>query len=99
MHITVDNIVGEFRRLEDLVRFWKDQYNKKSDKYAILQAEVHRLKRYNDKLAEGLPNGMLPKDVENLMEANTRMASDILTLAGEIQNLEGKLKFGRPWRK
>ena len=32
---------------------------------------------YADKLAAGLPTGMLPKDVENLREANTILANNL----------------------
>jgi len=35
------------------------------------------LQTYADKLADGLPAGMLPRDVENLREANAGLAEDL----------------------
>ena len=39
--------------------------------------ERDELKAYADKLADGLPEGMLPKDVENLRNANAGLAEDL----------------------
>jgi hypothetical protein len=38
------------------------------------------MKIYADKLAEGLPDGMLPKDVEVLREANTGLAAELTAI-------------------
>ena len=42
-----------------------------------LERERDELKAYADKLADGLPEGMLPKDVENLRNANSGLAEDL----------------------
>jgi septal ring factor EnvC (AmiA/AmiB activator) len=42
-----------------------------------LERERDELKAYADKLADGLPEGMLPKDVENLRNANAGLAEDL----------------------
>ena len=52
---------------------WEDAH---VDRAALL-AEVDRLNAYADKLAAGLPVGMLPKDVELVKAANAEMAADI----------------------
>ena len=39
--------------------------------------ERDELKAYAGKLADGLPEGMLPKDVENLWQANDGLAEDL----------------------
>ena len=41
-----------------------------------LVAEIRILKEYADKLANGLPEGMLPKDVEVLRKANQHFANE-----------------------
>ena len=50
---------------------------------AELQAEVERLASYADKLAAGLPDGMLPKDVEVLRDANAALVAECERLRGE----------------
>lgn len=57
----------------------------------VLRSEYERLQRYADKLAAGLPEGMLPKDVENLREANAQMATEIGQLRREIEGLKHDL--------
>jgi len=47
--------------------------------YEELELKLAEAQAYADKLAAGLPDGMLPKDVENLREAN-------LALANELEN-------------
>jgi DNA repair exonuclease SbcCD ATPase subunit len=47
------------------------------------QQEVERLSAYADKLAAGLPEGMLPKDVEVMRDANASMAQEIERLTRE----------------
>ena len=42
-----------------------------------LERELNNLQAYADKLADGLPKGMLPKDVENLRNANAGLAEDL----------------------
>lgn len=44
---------------------------------ARLERELNNLQAYADKLADGLPEGMLPKDVENLRNANAGLAEDL----------------------
>jgi chromosome segregation ATPase len=41
-----------------------------------LERENAELRAYADKLAQGLPDGMLPKDVENLRDANLAFANE-----------------------
>lgn len=44
---------------------------------ARLRAELVDAKAYADKLAAGLPEGMLPKDVENMRAANWQLAAEV----------------------
>jgi hypothetical protein len=48
------------------------------------------LEIYCDRLAQGLPEGMLPKDIENIREANCHMAQHICELEEEIRKLKSK---------
>lgn len=45
--------------------------------YEELKIELAEARAYADKLAAGLPDGMLPKDVENLREANLALANEL----------------------
>lgn len=45
--------------------------------YEELEIELAEAKAYADKLAAGLPDGMLPKDVENLRKANLALANEL----------------------
>ena len=44
-----------------------------------------QLEAYCDKLADGLPDGMLPKDIEILRKANADMAAQIAKLEGDLK--------------
>jgi hypothetical protein len=48
-----------------------------------LERERDEAREYADKLAEGLPNGMLPKDVEVLREANLGLATELATVTAQ----------------
>lgn len=49
-----------------------------------LVRELEQARAYSDKLAAGLPIGMLPKDVENLRDANAHFAQQVFGLEKEI---------------
>jgi regulator of replication initiation timing len=49
--------------------------------------EVRDLRAYADKLVKDLPDGLLPKDVENLREGNAALATENLHLKREIDRL------------
>jgi hypothetical protein len=53
----------------------------KAERYRLeanaMITKLHELQTYADKLADGLPAGMLPRDVENLREANAGLAEDL----------------------
>ena len=53
-----------------------------------VQRENAELRAYADKLAQGLPDGMLPKDVENLRDANLAFANENAELRGKLSALE-----------
>ena len=52
-----------------------------------LRADLRNLHRYADRLAAGLPEGMLPKDVEVLRDANATMADEVEALKQDRQAL------------
>ena len=53
------------------------------------EREVERLHAYADKLVCGLPEGRLPADVQNLREANGKMAAEIERLRSMVRK-EGR---------
>ena len=80
----------------------------------MLKDRIAELEAYADKLAAGLPEGMLPKDVELLRQANREMATELSALKLEwddvwistIPGLRAELKaalkriaaYEREWR-
>lgn len=50
-----------------------------------LERELAEAKAYADKLADGLPVGMLPKDVENLREANAGLAAELSAVTADLE--------------
>jgi hypothetical protein len=61
--------------------------NHAADKMEQLERELAAVteqrdeaREYADKLAEGLPDGMLPKDVEVLREANLNLATELTSV-------------------
>jgi kynureninase len=52
-----------------------------------MERERDEAREYADKLAEGLPDGMLPKDVEVLREANLGLATELATVTEQRDRL------------
>jgi hypothetical protein len=55
-------------------------------------AQRDEAREYADKLAEGLPDGMLPKDVEVLREANLGLATNIAAVTEQRNRLAEALR-------
>jgi DNA-directed RNA polymerase subunit F len=62
-------------------------HEKLLDKSRKLERERDEALEYADKLAEGLPDGMLPKDVEVLREANLGLATNIAAVTEQRDRL------------
>jgi chromosome segregation ATPase len=54
--------------------------------------EILRLKEYSDQLADGLPEGMLPADVQNLRDANVGFAFQVNNQKKVIDDLRRDIK-------
>jgi len=52
-----------------------------------LTAQLHEAREYADRLAEGLPDGMLPKDVSLLREANLGLATELVAVTAQRDRL------------
>ena len=50
----------------------------------ILEQQLLESQQYADKLADGLPEGMLPADIDNLREANAAFADENMKLKEEL---------------
>jgi hypothetical protein len=57
-----------------------------------LERERDEAREYADKLAEGLPEGMLPKDVEVLREANCGLASELTAVIEQRDRLADQIE-------
>jgi len=64
-----------------------------------LERERDEAREYADKLAEGLPDGMLPKDVEVLREANLGLATNIAAVTAQRDRLAEALRNIMTYRK
>jgi len=74
----------------------RDEAREKAERYRLtanaMMAKLHELQTYADKLADGLPTGMLPRDVQNLREANAGLAEDLQK--AEQERDEARVQFG-----
>ena len=57
-----------------------------------LERELDEAREYADRLAEGLPEGMLPKDVEVLREANLNLATELTAITEQRDRLAEALR-------
>ena len=118
-----DALRGERDRLnvavecqKDTLEWYRDQCNSYlvqledcTEERDTLRAELAASKAYADKLAAGLPEGMLPRDIELLREANVEMATELAAAnqvvgeyraslvkqSGYIHEIEGELARAR----
>ena len=58
--------------------------------------ELERLSAYADRLAAGLPEGMLPKDIENLRVANVQLASHLEKIRQHLGHRETERLLRQP---
>lgn len=58
---------------------WRD------DCINAMLVKIAELEAYADKLAKGLPEGMLPKDIENMRNANWKFAEEIRQLKEDVR--------------
>jgi len=75
----------EFRR--GLFQLQEQQLNAVRASRDGLQRELAEMTAYADKLAAGFPEGMLPKDVEVLREANAKLAEEVSEYRGLLIEL------------
>jgi len=76
------------RRLGDLQNKTIDDITKQRDE----------AREYADRLAEGLPEGMLPKDVEVLREANLNLATELTAVTEQRDKLIKAIEPLEYWR-
>jgi hypothetical protein len=68
---------GAYARLKNLQDEEREVYT--------LRAELAAMTAYADRLAAGLPVGMLPQDIENVKRANERFAEENTRLRKELE--------------
>ena len=81
----------------------RDEAREKAERYRLeanaMMAKLHELQTYTDRLADGLPEGMLPRDVENLREANAGLAEDLQKAQQELNAATNRIaKFVSYWQ-
>jgi len=62
------------------------------EQLAAVTAQRDEAREYADRLAQGLPDGMLPKDVEVLREANLGLATELATVTAQRDRLAEALE-------
>jgi len=67
--------------------------------YSILEARFIQSRTYADKLAAGLPDGILPKDVEVLRKANGDFAQRNFELEAENERLTKREAKNEMWHR
>lgn len=68
---------------------WREEYY--LAKIKSLQSELSAMTAYANKLAKGFPEGMLPKDIEVLKQANAELASELDALKQGVLNVKEDL--------
>lgn len=63
--------------------------------FAAVVKERDEAVAYSEKLAQEMPDGMLPKDVENIRNANANMATEISRLRSEIERKDAALRLAK----
>jgi len=58
-----------------------------------LREQLKDMTEYADKLVEALPGDYLPKDIENIREANMHMAQKIIDLEAQLKEDETQLRL------
>ena len=78
-------------QLESEVNIWKiraeaheENYNEMLKRIDVLVLEKKELSDYADKLAAGLPEGLLPMDIENIREANAQLTDEVTLLKNAL---------------
>lgn len=89
IYLQGDMDCGEVTWCEDKINDDDTEYIKMSA-YKELEKRIAELEAYSDKLAAGLP--MLPKDIENIRQANESMAKRIAELEAERSELEAEIE-------
>ena len=79
------------RQLESEVNIWKiraeaheENYNEMLKRIDVLVLEKKELSDYADKLVAGLPEGLLPMDIENIREANAQLTDEVTLLKNAL---------------
>lgn len=91
----LDKLESELELMTIKAAGWQNQATIETRALVECWEKLHKLQVYADKLADGLPEGMLPKDVENLREANAGLASDLQKAERERDEAREELK---QWR-
>jgi hypothetical protein len=85
-------VSADQHHLEDDNFFPASIYWRMCDLARTLERERDEAREYADKLAEGLPDGMLPKDVEVLREANLNLAIELTAVTEQRDRLAEALR-------
>jgi len=76
----------------DFARKLERERDEAREELATITEQRDEARVYADKLAEGLPEGMLPKDVEVLREANLNLATNIAAVTEQRDRLAEALR-------
>jgi hypothetical protein len=79
VHKRTDAVIAKYDYIlqyVDLLKYCQDMTENSKE----LERELDEMIAYADKLAQGFPEGMLPKDVEVLREANHALAEEVYRL-------------------
>jgi hypothetical protein len=77
----------------ELCEFFERWLNEAREELAAVTEQRDEAREYADKLAEGLPDGMLPKDVEVLREANLGLATELTAVTEQRDRLAEEIRL------
>jgi chromosome segregation ATPase len=91
-HYAINAERSESRGLRKALIELDDKRQQLERELTAMTKQRDEAREYADKLAEGLPDGMLPKDVEVLREANLGLATNIASVTEQRDRLAEALR-------
>jgi DNA repair exonuclease SbcCD ATPase subunit len=88
----IERLQAGVKALEKIIAEQRETIIGFEQTYRKLRARVAELEAYADKLAAGLPEGILPKDVELIREANAKFAQQVHELTARLTEAEATLQ-------
>jgi uncharacterized protein (UPF0335 family) len=89
----IDDVLMAIDNMEEEIDAAIEAIDNMEEESKKLRQELIEMAVYADKLAAGFPEGMLPKDMEVLREANLGLATEVAAVTEQRDRLVGALEL------